>query len=159
MIGIATVARPEDDGIRNDSGRNSTNITIANAASPTSPSADLGPVEHRVGDLAVVHDHRDAAGDPDDQGHPEQVAGAVDERRRSARPRSCRPIRPMTTEKSRNDAVISGNHHQSVGQPDPEVLPGDHAVHHHSEGQAEDDEDHLVAAGQHLDSPPSVGRA
>ena len=39
MIGIATVASPDDDGMRNDSGRNSRNITIANAASPTSPSA------------------------------------------------------------------------------------------------------------------------
>ena len=32
MIGIATVARPEEEGIRNDSGRNSANITIANPA-------------------------------------------------------------------------------------------------------------------------------
>ena len=82
MIGIATVARPDDDGIRNDSGRKSTNITIANAASPTSPSALLDPVQDRVGDLAVVHDHGDPARDPDDERDAEQVAGAVDERRR-----------------------------------------------------------------------------
>jgi hypothetical protein len=33
MIGIATVASPDDDGIRNDSGRKSANITIENAVS------------------------------------------------------------------------------------------------------------------------------
>ena len=37
--GIATVASPDDDGMRNDRGRNSRYITTANAASPTSPSA------------------------------------------------------------------------------------------------------------------------
>ena len=73
MIGIATVARPDDDGIRNDSGRNSRYITIANAASPTSPSARLGPVQDGVGDLAVVHDDGDAAGDADDQRDAEEV--------------------------------------------------------------------------------------
>ena len=39
MIGIATVARPDDDGMRNDSGRNSRYITTANAPAPTSPRA------------------------------------------------------------------------------------------------------------------------
>src|SRR4051794_31948712 len=39
MIGMATVARPDDDGIRNDSGRNIRYITMANVAWPTSPSA------------------------------------------------------------------------------------------------------------------------
>ena len=39
----------------------------------------LGPVQDGVGDPPVVHDHGDAAGDPDDQGHPEQVACTVDE--------------------------------------------------------------------------------
>ena len=32
MIGIATVARPDEEGIRNDSGRNSRNITMAKPA-------------------------------------------------------------------------------------------------------------------------------
>src|SRR3954452_8998167 len=39
MIGIATVASPDDEGIKNDSGRNKRYITMANPASPTSPSA------------------------------------------------------------------------------------------------------------------------
>ena len=39
MIGIATVANPDDEGMRNDSGRNSRYITTAKAASPTSPRA------------------------------------------------------------------------------------------------------------------------
>ena len=37
MIGIATVARPDDDGIRNDSGRNSPYIRVMNATPPRSP--------------------------------------------------------------------------------------------------------------------------
>ena len=36
---MATVASPDEDGIRNESGRKSPNITSANAASPVSPSA------------------------------------------------------------------------------------------------------------------------
>ena len=39
MIGIATVARPDDDGIRNDSGRNRTYISVMNAAPPRSATA------------------------------------------------------------------------------------------------------------------------
>ena len=39
MIGIATVARPDDDGIRNDSGRNSRYITMTKATPPRSPTA------------------------------------------------------------------------------------------------------------------------
>ena len=39
MIGIATVARPDDDGMRNDSGRNSTYIRLMNATPPRSPTA------------------------------------------------------------------------------------------------------------------------
>ena len=88
MIGIATVARPDDDGIRNDSGRNSRNITIGEGGLADVAERLLGPVQDGVGDLAVVHDHGDAAGDPDDERDAEQVAGPVDERRRSARPRS-----------------------------------------------------------------------
>ena len=39
MIGIDSVASPDVEGIKNDSGRNSVNITIENAASPVSPKA------------------------------------------------------------------------------------------------------------------------
>ena len=88
MIGIATVARPDEDGIRNDSGRNSRNITIGEAGLADVAERLLGPVQDGVGDLPVVHDHGDAAGDADDEGDAEQVAGAVDERRRQVRPRT-----------------------------------------------------------------------
>ena len=80
MIGIATVARPDEDGIRNDSGRNSANITIDEAGLADVAERLLGPVQDGVGDLAVVHDHGDAARDADDQRDAEQVAGTVDER-------------------------------------------------------------------------------
>ena len=39
MIGIATVASPDDDGIRNDSGRNSKYIRLMNATPPRPPTA------------------------------------------------------------------------------------------------------------------------
>ena len=40
MIGIDTVASPDVDGIRNESGRKRVYMTMAKAASPTSPRAD-----------------------------------------------------------------------------------------------------------------------
>ena len=73
MIGMATVARPDDDGIRNDSGMNSTNIRLMNATPPRPGHGLLGGVEDGVGDLAVGHDHGHAAGDADDQRDAEQV--------------------------------------------------------------------------------------
>ena len=79
MIGIATVASPDDDGIRNDSGRNRRNMTMQERDAARAPEGALDPVQHRVRDLAVVHDHGDAARDADDQRDAEQVAGAVDE--------------------------------------------------------------------------------
>ena len=53
---------------------------MMNATLPSPPTACSAQLQDRVGDLAVVHDHRDAAGDADDQRHAEQVARAVDER-------------------------------------------------------------------------------
>ena len=58
------------------------------------------------------------------------------------------PMSPMMMAKSRNDAVISGNHHHSVVMLDAEVLPRDDAVDHHEEGEAEHAEDELVPAGE-----------
>ena len=75
MIGIATVASPDDEGIRNDSGRNSRYIDDGERGLADVAERLLGPVQHGVGDLAVVHDHRDAAGDADDQGDAERGRG------------------------------------------------------------------------------------
>ena len=77
---MATVASPDEDGIRNDSGRNSRNITIGEGGLADVAERLLGPVQDGVGDLAVVHDHGDAARDPDDERDAEQVARTVDER-------------------------------------------------------------------------------
>ena len=62
-------------------------------------------------------------GDPDDEGHAEKFAHAGDERRGQvalAHPTD----QPITTENSRNEAVISGNHHHSVGSPIPRSSQG-----------------------------------
>ena len=45
MIGIATVASPDEDGIKNDRGRNKPYITIENPAFPTSPNASWPSAE------------------------------------------------------------------------------------------------------------------
>ena len=82
MIGIATVARPDDDGMRNESGRNRKYMRLMKATPPRPPiacSAALSTVSV-IRPLFMID--RDAAGDADDERHPEQVAGAVDERRR-----------------------------------------------------------------------------
>ena len=63
----------------------------------------------------------------------------------------------MMMAKSRNDAVISGNHHHSVVMLDADVLPRDDAVDHHEEGEAEDAEDQLVPPGE-LDVAGLVAR-
>ena len=58
------------------------------------------------------------------------------------------PIRPMMMLKSRNDAVISGNHHHSVGNG---TLRSSHGMTPYiitQEGEPEHDQDHLLAAGQ-----------
>ena len=88
MIGMATVARPDDDGIRNDSGRNSTYITMTNAAPPTSPTACSAALRTVSVICPLFMITVMPAGDADDQGDAEQVAGTVDERRRERALRS-----------------------------------------------------------------------
>ena len=152
MIGIATVARPEEEGIRNDSGRNSTNTTIAKPASPTSPTACsaqcrtvsvicplfMTTVMPRAMPMISATPSRSRA--------PSTNAFVSSSSR-------IRPMTPMMMLNRMNDAVISGNHHHSVGRPMPEVLPRDDAVHHHAEGQPEHDQDRLVAAGHDAPRP------
>ena len=79
MIGMATVANPELEGIKNESDEEQEEDEHEARPGRVGDEA-FCPVEHRVGDLAVVHDHGDAAGDADDEGHPEQVPRPVDER-------------------------------------------------------------------------------
>jgi hypothetical protein len=50
MIGIATVARPDDEGIRNDSGRKSRNMTITKVVELVSPSA----FSHQCSTVSVI---------------------------------------------------------------------------------------------------------
>ena len=79
---MATVASPDEDGIRKDSGRKSEKHHDRERRLARVAERALGPVQNRVGDLAVVHDHRDPAGDADDERDAEEVASAVDEGRR-----------------------------------------------------------------------------
>ena len=76
---MVSTASPDDDGTRNDRIVWKTSMTLMKSTSPNPASMPLERVQDGVGDLARVHDHDDAAGDTDDQRHPEQVARAVDE--------------------------------------------------------------------------------
>ena len=114
MIGIATVARPDDDGIRNESGRNSRNITMANAATPTSPSATSAQwsTVSVISPLFMITVIPRAI--PMINATPSRSPAPTTKVEVSS-PSFIRPISPITIENSRNDAVISGNHHHSVG--------------------------------------------
>ena len=147
MIGMATVANPELEGIKNESGMKSRKRMSTKRAPDVSATRPSRPVEHRVGDLPVVHDHGDAAGDADDECHPEQVARPVDERAGQVR-----------LGESADDADQDGEEEErgghlrepppERGNRDPEVLPGDDAVDHDHEGQEEEPEHDLVAPGE-----------
>ena len=146
MIGIATVASPDDDGIRNDSGRNSTYMTIGEGRLADITERHLGPVQHRVRDLPVVHDHGDAAGDADDQCHAEEVPRAVDERLGQlalAHPAD-QPDHDREQQERRRHLREPPPQRR---EPDPEVLPRDDAVHHHEEREAEHARGSPSAAG------------
>ena len=109
--------------MRNDSGRNSTYIRLMNAAPPRSAdghSAQLSTVSV-ISPLVMITVMPRAM----------PMISATPSRSRapstnvSVKPVS--PIRattPMRIEKSRNDAVISGNHHHSVGSPMPRSSQG-----------------------------------
>ena len=123
MIGIATVARPDDDGIRNDSGRNSRYITTAKPASPTSPSASSA----QCSTVSVIWPLFMTTVMP----RAIPMISATPSRSRApstkvevSSPSPMRPTSPMRMANSRNDAVISGNHHHSVGRPMPRSSQG-----------------------------------
>ena len=117
----------------------------------------LGPVQDGVGDLAVVHDDGDAAGDADDEGDTEEVAGAVDERGGELA-----LVHPVDQADEDGEEEERGRH---LGEPPPQggeadaqVLPRDDPVDHHREGGAEESEDELVLAGEDDLTGVGVGR-
>ncbi len=109
MIGMATVASPDDDGIRNDSGRNSPNIRLMKATPPrpdTACSAALRIVSV-IWPLVMITVTPRAM----------PMISATPSRSRAplTKPSTkfvseLRAANPMRIENSRNDAVISGNH-------------------------------------------------
>ena len=129
MIGIDTVARPDEEGIRNDSGRKSRNTTITKATGPrpsTACSAQCSTVSVTPPLFMITVMPRAMP-----------MISATPSRSRAPSTNASvssislsRPISPMMTENRMNRAVISGNHHHSVGMPDAHVLPRDDAVHH-----------------------------
>ena len=123
MIGIETVARPEDDGMRNDSGRNRRYMTIANPAAPTSPSA----VSAQWSTVSVICPFCITTVMP----RAMPMIRATPRRSRApstkvvvSSPSFILPTTPMMMAKNRNDAVISGNHHHRVGSPMPRSSHG-----------------------------------
>src|SRR5215471_17958686 len=123
MIGIDTVASPDDDGIRNDSGRNSVYMTTANAASPTSPSAFSAQwsTVSVIWPLFMITVMPRAM--PMMSATPTRSLAPSTNVEVSSPSFMC-PTMPMRIENSRNDAVISGNHHHSVGSPMPRSSHG-----------------------------------
>ena len=113
MIGMASVASPDDDGIRNDSGRNSRNITTAKAPEPTSPRADSA----QCNTVSVICPLFMITVMP----RAMPMISATPSRSRApstkvlvSTPSFMPPTIPIRMANSRNDAVISGNHHHSV---------------------------------------------
>ena len=123
MIGIATVASPDEEGIRNDSGRNSTNIRLMNATPPrslTACSAQLSTVSV-IWPLVMITVIPRAM--PMIRATPSR--SRAPSTKVDVKPVSdIRPASPMRIANSRNDAVISGNHHHSVGTPMPRSAHG-----------------------------------
>ena len=103
---------------------NSRKRSRTNAVPFRSADRILSPVQHRIGNLAVVHDDRNTACDTDDQSNTQ--ADRVPRRRmQSVSPCSpSPPTMPMTIAKRMNDEVISGNHHQRVGTLIPMSVQG-----------------------------------
>ena len=123
MIGIDRVASPDEDGIRNESGRKRANITIANAASPVSPSA-LSTQCRTVSviwPLFMITVIPRAI--PMISATPSRSPAPATNVEVSS-PSPSRAISPMMIENRRNEAVISGNHHQRVGIPIPRSSQG-----------------------------------
>ena len=118
MIGIDTVARPDDEGIRNDRGRNSRNTTITKATGPrpsTACSAQCRTVSVTPPLFMITVMPRAM---PMIRATPSRSRAPFTNASVSSISLS-RPISPMMTDIRMKSAVISGNHHHSVGIPMP----------------------------------------
>ena len=118
MIGIETVARPDDEGIRNDSGRNSRNTTTTKATGPspsTACSAQCRTVSVTPPLFMITVMPRAM---PMIRATPSRSRAPATNASVSSSSLS-RPISPMMTDIKMKRAVISGNHHHSVGSPMP----------------------------------------
>ena len=99
MIGIATVARPDDDGIRNESGRNSPYMMLMKATPPSPASACSAALRTVSVIWPLVMITVTPRAIPMISATPEQVAGAVDERPVNS-PSDIRATNPMRIENS-----------------------------------------------------------
>ena len=113
MIGMATVASPDEEGIRNDRGRKRPYMTMEKAIWPTSPSATSA----QCNTVSVICPLFMITVMP----RAMPMIKATPRRSRApstnvlvSSPSRIPPMSPMMIPKSRNDAVISGNHHHSV---------------------------------------------
>ena len=123
MIGIATVASPDDDGMRNESGRNRKYMRLMKATPPRPPTA----CSAALSTVSVISPLFMMTVMP--RAMPMMSATP----RRSRAPSTnvdvklvsdIRLTSPMRIANSRNDAVISGNHHHRVGRPMPRSSHG-----------------------------------
>src|SRR5829696_7206356 len=118
MIGMVTVARPELEGIKKESGMKRMNRMSTKPVPLRSSTA----LSHQLSTVSVIFPLFMIAVMP--RAIPMMSATPS----RSRAPSMNEPVRfvsdrpptkPTTTEKKMNEAVISGNHHQSVGSPTP----------------------------------------
>ena len=143
MIGIDTVARPDEDGIRNDSGRKSRNTTITKATGPrpsTACSAQCSTVSVMpplVMTTVMPRAMPMMSATPSRSRAPSTNASV-------SSASLIRPISPMMTENRMNSAVISGNHHHSVGIPMPMSSQGMTPYIMMTKASPNDGQDHLV---------------
>ena len=123
MIGIATVARPDDEGMRNDSGRNRPNIRLMNTTPPrpaTACSAAFRTVSV-MSPLFMTTVMPRAM--PMIRATPSR-SRAPSTKVAVSSPSGIRATTPMRMANSRNEAVISGNHHHRVGMGMPRSSHG-----------------------------------
>src|SRR3954468_7793697 len=123
MIGIATVASPDDDGMRNDSGRNRKYMIVTKAAPPrfaTACSAALSTVSviRPLFMITVMPRAMPMMSATPSRSRAPSTNVSVNS------PSPMRAIRAMMIEKIRNDPVISGNHHHQVGIGTPRSSHG-----------------------------------
>ncbi len=98
-------------------------------------------MQYGVGDHAVVHHHHDTAGDTDDEGHAEQVAGTVNE-----------VGGQLLFTHAGDDADDDGGGQEHTGDLRHPPAQHCHPVDHHGEGGDEDAQHYLASKSelQHL---------